>query len=70
MTKFEDLAKNVQALMLAKMAMEMNTHRCANLFELAKRGRTDVADAWRRICQLSGQPVCTIPHNALHPSGA
>ena len=67
MTKFEDLAKNVQTLMLAKLALELNSHRCANLFELAKRQRLNVNDAWRRICHLSGQPVCTVPEEVMRP---
>jgi len=53
--------------MLAKLALELNSHRCANLFELAKRQRLNVNDAWRRICHLSGQPVCTVPEEVMRP---
>ena len=67
MTKFEDLPKNVQTLMLAKLALELSIHRCANLFELAKRQRLNVNEAWRRICRLAGQPVCTVPEEAMRP---
>jgi hypothetical protein len=67
MTKFEDLANNVQALMLAKLAMEMNSYRCATLYELARKRQTDVMDVWRGICRSSGQPGCSIPHEVLLP---
>lgn len=64
MTRFEDLPANVKALLLAKLAIELKTNRCANLYELAKRRNTSITAAWRGICQLSKQPICTIPEAA------
>jgi len=61
MTRFEDLPANVRALLLARLALELRTNRCTSLHELAKKQRIDTASAWRRICQLSKQRVCTVP---------
>jgi hypothetical protein len=70
MTKFEDLAANIQALILAKLAMDLNRHRCANLYELAKKQHTDLKGAWRAICRTAGQAPCTIPAGALRPGSS
>ena len=60
LVRFEDLPANVRALMLTKLAMELNIHRCANLQDLARKQRTDTTGAWRVICRLLRQPVSTI----------
>lgn len=65
MNKFEELPANVRALLLARLAMELMTNRCANLYELAKRQKTDMMTAWREVCRLSKQPACTIPQAAV-----
>jgi hypothetical protein len=65
MTRFEDLPDNIRALILAKLAMELRMRGGNSLHDLARRQQTDVVDAWRRICRLSGQPVCTIPAEAV-----
>jgi hypothetical protein len=67
MTKFEDLAHNVQALIMAKLAMEMKTYQSASLYDLASKRHTDLTGVWRGICRASGQPVCTIPEAATKP---
>ncbi len=67
MNKFEDLPANVRMLMLAKLAIVLRTHRCANLYELAKRQHIDVTSAWRQICRLSKQPICTVPDMGTRP---
>jgi hypothetical protein len=68
MHRFEDLAGNVQALMLAKLAMEMKARQCGSLYDLARKQNTDLIGAWRGICRLSGQPVCTVPAQATRPA--
>lgn len=65
MNKFEELPPNVRALLLAKLTIVLNTNRCASLYELAKRQKTDMATAWRGICQQSKQPVCALPQAAV-----
>jgi len=65
MAKFEDLPDNVRALILAKLAAELAVHKSANLYELAKLQRTEMMHAWRDICRKAGQPVCTIPAEAM-----
>lgn len=67
MRKFEELQKNIQALMLAKLALELKTHRCIDLRALAKKQQTDLMGAWRQICRMSGQPPCTIPAEIARP---
>jgi hypothetical protein len=57
MTKFEDLAHNVQALIMAKLGMEMKTYRCVSLYDLASKRHTDLMGVWRGICRASSQPV-------------
>ena len=65
MTQFEDLAKNVQTLILAKLAIELNKYQCGNLQELARHRRTGLMDMWRVVCQSSKQPLCSIPREAM-----
>lgn len=67
MTKFEDLPGNIQALILAKLALELKTNGCANLHALAKTRHTDLTSVWRRICRTAGQPMCTLPVAAMAP---
>ena len=67
MNRFEDLPVNVRALLLARLAIELKTNRCATLYELAKRQNTELAAVWRNICRLSKQPACTIPRAAGRP---
>jgi len=61
MSKFEDLPENIRALILAKLAREMNAHRCATFGELANKKHSDVLTMWRGICRMAGQPTCTMP---------
>ena len=61
MNRFEDLPVNVRALLLGKLAIELERHRCVNLYELAKKWNTDITTAWRDICRLSKQLPCTVP---------
>ena len=65
MNRFEDLPINVKALLLAKLAIELTTHRCTNLHELARKHDTDITTVWRNICRLSKQPVCSVPQAGL-----
>lgn len=68
MTKFESLALNVQALILAKLGLEIASEECTNLPNLADKRRQDVTVVWRDICRKAGQRVCTIPTEILyHP---
>jgi hypothetical protein len=67
MAKFEELPGNVRALILAKLAAELAAHKSVNLNELAKIQRTDATRVWRDICRKAGQPVCTIPTEAMQP---
>ena len=66
MTKFESLALNVQALILAKLGLEIVTEECANLSGLADKRRQDIAAVWREVCRKAGQGVCTIPEEILY----
>jgi hypothetical protein len=66
MTKFEELPGNHQALMLAKLALEMSTQNASNIHHLAKAQKTDVMSVWRAICRKAGQPVCTVPVAAMY----
>lgn len=63
--KFEDLPRNVQALILAKLAVEMNAARAHSIYHLAKMQKRDVPEVWRTICRKAAQPVCAIPIGAL-----
>ena len=65
MNTFEHLAANVQALLLAKLAMELSAEGCANLHDLARKRDLDVTGTWRRICRMAGQPVCAVPVDAV-----
>jgi len=65
MANFEDLPGNVRALILAKLAAELATHKAANLYQLASLQRTDAVHVWRDICRKAGQPVCTIPADVM-----
>jgi hypothetical protein len=65
MAKFEHLPENVRALILAKLAAELAAHKSADLHELARMQRTNVAHAWRDICRKAGQPACTIPADVM-----
>jgi hypothetical protein len=67
MTKFEDLPLNIQALLLAKLGMEVSANRCVTIHELARRRRTDLMGAWRGVCRMAGQPPCTIPRDVTNP---
>jgi hypothetical protein len=64
MKKFENLPGNVRVLLLARLAMELKTHRCTDLAALSEQRRTDVAGMWRQICRLAKQPFCTVPEQA------
>ena len=65
MKKFESLPENVRVLLLAKLAMELKTHRCIDLAELSEQRRTDIAGMWRQICRLAKQPTCSVPEASL-----
>lgn len=65
MQRFEDLPRNHQALILAKLALEMNEQNAPSIHHLAKARQTDLMGIWRSICRKAGQPVCTIPIEAM-----
>jgi hypothetical protein len=65
MKKFEDLPENVRVLLLAKLAMELKTHRCTDIIELSEQHHTDVPGVWRQICRLAKQPTCTVPEAGI-----
>jgi len=65
MKKFEELPGNHQALILAKLALELSMQNALNIHQLAKALQTDAMGAWRTICRKAGQPVCTIPVAAM-----
>jgi hypothetical protein len=69
MTRFEDLPRNMQALILAKLAVEMDFHKSSNIHHLASKRATDVTGVWRDICRKAGQSTCTIPVAAMGPRG-
>lgn len=64
-TKFENLPANAQALILAKLAMELRSQHTASIDRLARMRRTDVMSLWRSICRKAKQPVCSIPLDAI-----
>jgi hypothetical protein len=66
MQRFEDLPGNHQALILAKLAMEMTERKAPSIHHLARTCRTDLMGIWRSICRKAGQPLCTIPIEAMH----
>jgi len=66
MKKFEELPGNHQALMLAKLALEMSAQNVPNIHHLAKAQKTDVMGVWRIVCRKAGQPLCTIPIAAMY----
>lgn len=66
MKKFEDLPGNQQALMLAKLALEMSAQSASNIHHLAEAQKTDVMGVWRAVCRKAGQPLCTIPIAATY----
>lgn len=61
LVRFEKLPGNVQALILARLALEMKVAKAQSIFHLAKIRHSNVADLWRTICHKAAQPVCTIP---------
>jgi len=63
--KFEDLPGNHQALILAKLALELSVQNVPNIHHLAEALQTDVMGVWRTICRKAGQPICTIPVAAM-----
>ena len=63
--QFEELHENVQALMLAKLAIEMKAAKAHSIYHLARVQKSDVSDLWRDICRKAAQPFCTIPIGAL-----
>jgi hypothetical protein len=65
MQRFEDLPGNHQALILAKLALEMTARNVPSIHHLAKTRQTDLMGIWRSICRKAGQPVCTIPIAAM-----
>ena len=69
MTRFEDLPRNMQALILAKLAMEMDLHKSSSIRHLASKRATNVTGIWRDICRKAGQPTCTIPIEAMEHRG-
>jgi hypothetical protein len=65
MQRFEDLPGNHQALILAKLALEMTEQNAPSIHHLAKTRQTDLMGLWRSICRKAGQPLCTIPAAAM-----
>ena len=70
MMKFEDLPANARALILAKLAIELQAHKTANIYRLAQTREIDITSVWRSICRKARQPVCTIPLDAISKSFA
>ena len=68
MAKFEELPENVRALILAKLAAEMATHKSTNIHQLARSQKVDIAQTWRSICRKAGQPVCTMSTQIMKPA--
>lgn len=58
---FEELPRNVQALILAKLAIEMKAAKAHSIYHLARIRKSDVGDLWRTVCRKAAQPVCSIP---------
>jgi hypothetical protein len=65
MQRFEDLPGNHQALILAKLALEMTEQNAPSIHHLARTRQTDLMGLWRSICRKAGQPLCTIPLAAM-----
>jgi hypothetical protein len=65
MQRFEDLPGNHQALILAKLAMTMTERNVSSIHHLARTFQTDLMGIWRSVCRKAGQPVCTIPIEAM-----
>ena len=65
MLRFEALPENVQALILAKLAMEMKAAKAHSIHHLAKTQKREVSEVWRTVCRKAAQPVCAIPLGAL-----
>ena len=61
MNVFEELPRNIQALLRMKLLTELNSEKCENLFAMAKKRNEDVEHVWRDICRKAGQPVSSIP---------
>jgi hypothetical protein len=59
--RFEELPGNVQALILAKLAVEIKAANARSIHHLAIARRTDVRALWRIICRKAAQQLCTIP---------
>jgi hypothetical protein len=67
MTKFEDLPTNTRALILAKLASELQWKKSPSIYHLAKQRQTDLMGVWRGICRKANQPICTIPVESMYP---
>jgi hypothetical protein len=65
MQRFEDLPDNHQALILAKLGLEMTEQNAPSIDHLARTRQTDLMGIWRSVCRKAGQPVCTIPIEAM-----
>lgn len=63
--KCENLPANAQALILAKLALELRAQDTASIDDLVQIRRTDVVSLWRSICRKAKQPVCSIPLAAI-----
>ena len=66
--QFEELPVNARALILAKLAAEMQSAKAASIYHLAKMQRSNVHSLWRVICRKAAQPVCTIPIGVFEES--
>jgi hypothetical protein len=65
MIKFENLPANVQALILAKLALELDTQNVVSIHHLAHKTQVDIKRVWSNVCRKARQPVCTIPVEAM-----
>jgi len=66
MKKFEDLPGNNQALILAKLALELKTRGSPDIHDLAEKLHTDLLGIWWGICRKAGQPLCEPPIETLY----
>jgi hypothetical protein len=66
MMKFEDLPEKNRALILVKLALELQIQGLATMHELARARHTDLTGVWRYICRKAGQPLCTLPIETMY----
>jgi hypothetical protein len=70
MVEFDSLPPTSRSLILTKLALEIVSSDCTNIFQLARKRNQHIHEVWRDICRKVAQPLCEMPTQVITSPGS